>query len=172
MAGFYFRGSNRNVTLDSRNFLIANWIAFLIKFCRFAESAPWLSLQFAPGSNLVVCVPRTRCASRFSTKILWFRVKRSSSIAPSCLFRYSVYDVEINHGQHVHFHCKKRVYMRRKTRAPSLFAKTAFDPTFIDSLAIDERGGGEGKLESEIQLSKTIFFFFSFMLLSFFFVMP
>lgn len=59
--------------------------------------------------------------------------------------------------------------MRRKTRAPSLFAKTAFDPTFIDSLAIDERGGGEGKLESEIQLSKTIFFFFSFMLLSFFF---
>ena len=46
MAGFYFRGSNRNVTLDSRNFLIANWIAFLIKFCRFAESAPWLSLQF------------------------------------------------------------------------------------------------------------------------------
>lgn len=49
--------------------------------------------------------------------------------------------------------------MRRKTRAPSLFAKTAFDPTFIDSLAIDERGGGEGKLESEIQLSKTIFFF-------------
>lgn len=58
--------------------------------------------------------------------------------------------------------------MRRKTRAPSLFAKTAFDPTFIDSLAIDERGGGEGKLESEIQLSKTIFFFFSFMLLFFF----
>lgn len=50
--------------------------------------------------------------------------------------------------------------MRRKTRAPSLFAKIAFDPTFIDSLAIDERGGGEGKLESEIQLSKTIFFFF------------
>lgn len=54
---------------------------------------------------------------------------------------------------------KKRVYARQKTRAPSLFAKTAFDPSFIDSLAIDERGGG-GKLESEIQLSKTIFFFF------------
>lgn len=60
--------------------------------------------------------------------------------------------------------------MRRKTRAPSLFAKTAFDPTFIDSLAIDERG--EGKLESEIQLSKTIFFFFFSFMLLFFFVTP
>lgn len=59
--------------------------------------------------------------------------------------------------------------MRRKTRAPSLFAKTAFDPTFIDSLAIDERGGGEGKLESEIQLSKTIFFFFLALCSSLFF---
>lgn len=61
--------------------------------------------------------------------------------------------------------------MRRKTRAPSLFAKTAFDPTFIDSLAIDERGGGEGKLESEIQLSKTIFFFFLALCSSFFFLL-
>lgn len=62
------------------------------------------------------------------------------------------------------FIVKKKVYVRQKIRAPSLFAKTAFDPTFIDSLAIDERGGGEGKLKSKIQLSETIFFFFSFFL--------
>lgn len=147
------------MTLDSRNFLIANWIAFLIKFCRFAESGPWLSPQFTPGSNArtsLVCV-----VPRFSTKILLISRETLVEYCPvRSPFRYSIYDVEINHGNHVHFHCKtKKEFTRDKKLERPLYSQK--QPLIRRSLIRSQstKGGG-GEIGKRNTIIEDDFFFF------------
>lgn len=153
------------MTLDSRNFLIANWIAFLIKFCRFAESGPWLSPQFTPGSNArtsLVCV-----VPRFSTKILLISRETLVEYCPvRSPFRYSIYDVEINHGNHVHFHCKtKKEFTRDKKLERPLYSQK--QPLIRRSLIRSQStkgGGGGGNWKAKYNYRRRFFFFLKFML--------
>lgn len=150
------------MTLDSRNFLIANWIAFLIKFCRFAESGPWLSPQFTPGSNArtsLVCV-----VPRFLTKILLISRETLVEYCPvRSPFRYSIYDVEINHGNHVHFHCKKKEeFTRDKKLERPLYSQKQplIRRSLIRSQSTKGGGGGGGNWKAKYNYRRRFFFFF------------
>lgn len=154
------------MTLDSRNFLIANWIAFLIKFCRFAESGPWLSPQFTPGSNArtsLVCV-----VPRFLTKILLISRETLVEYCPvRSPFRYSIYDVEINHGNHVHFHCKKKEeFTRDKKLERPLYSQKQplIRRSLIRSQSTKGGGGGGGNWKAKYNYRRRFFFFLKFML--------
>lgn len=149
------------MTLDSRNFLIANWIAFLIKFCRFAESGPWLSPQFTPGSNArtsLVCV-----VPRFLTKILLISRETLVEYCPvRSPFRYSIYDVEINHGNHVHFHCKKKEEFTRdkKLERPLYSQKQPLIRRSLIRSQSTKGGGGGGNWKAKYNYRRRFFFFF------------
>lgn len=153
------------MTLDSRNFLIANWIAFLIKFCRFAESGPWLSPQFTPGSNArtsLVCV-----VPRFLTKILLISRETLVEYCPvRSPFRYSIYDVEINHGNHVHFHCKKKEEFTRdkKLERPLYSQKQPLIRRSLIRSQSTKGGGGGGNWKAKYNYRRRFFFFLKFML--------
>lgn len=149
------------MTLDSRNFLIANWIAFLIKYCRFAESGPWLSPQFTPGSNArtsLVCV-----VPRFLTKILLISRETLVEYCPvRSPFRYSIYDVEINHGNHVHFHCKKKEEFTRdkKLERPLYSQKQPLIRRSLIRSQSTKGGGGGGNWKAKYNYRRRFFFFF------------